>query len=89
MVLLLKFRTIEEEATLKTHSYRNFLSEKGSQVLVKNQGKKIFSLPNKRFWYRFVNSTHFSRDGDLLKQMKVEIQRDDEILRAINYYEIS
>ena len=83
LVLLLKFRTIQQEATLKTHSYRDFLIEKGSQVLVKNQGKKSLAYQIKGFDIPSSIQLIFLGNGDLLKQMNVEIQRDDEILCAI------
>ena len=41
LILLLKFTTTEEETIAKTTYYRDFLIGKGSQVLIKNQGKLL------------------------------------------------
>ena len=83
LVLLLKFRTTEQEATSKTQYYRDFLIEKGSQVLVKNQGKISLAYQIKGFDIATSIQLIFLGNDDLLKQMNVEIQRDDVILRAI------
>ena len=39
LVLLLKFTTTEQETNAKIDRYRDFFTEKGSQVMVKNHGK--------------------------------------------------
>ena len=49
LILLLKFTTTEQETISKTTFYRDFLIGKGSQVLVKNQGK--LSLIRKIFLF--------------------------------------
>jgi ribosomal protein S6 len=83
MVLLLKFTTTEQETISKTEFYRNFLVGKGSQVLVKNQGKVSLAYPIKGFDIATSVQLIFLGNGDLLKQINVEIQRDETILRSI------
>ena len=44
LILLLKFTSTEAETNEKIQLYKDFLTEKGSQVMVKNQGKRSFML---------------------------------------------
>lgn len=83
LVLLLKFTATEQETVSKTEYYRDFLIGKGSQVLIKNQGKLSLAYPIKGFDIATSVQIIFLGNGDLLKQINVEIQRDDAILRAI------
>jgi ribosomal protein S6 len=83
LVLLLKFTTTEQETISKTEFYRNFLIEKGSQVLVKNQGKVPLAYPIKGFDIATSVQLIFLGNGTLLNQINVEIQRDETVLRAI------
>jgi len=84
LILLLKFTTTEQETISKTEYYRDFLIEKGSQVLVKNQGKISLAYPIKGFDIATSIQFIFLGNGELIKQLNVEIQRDDVILRSIN-----
>ena len=83
LVLLLKYTTTEQETISRTEFYRNFLIEKGSQVLVKNQGKVSLAYPIKGFDIATSIQIVFLGNGDLINQMNVEIQRDETVLRAI------
>ena len=83
LVLLLKFTTTEQETISKTEFYRNFLIEKGSQVLVKNQGKVSLAYAIKGFDIATSVQIIFLGNGTLINQMNVEIQRDETILRAV------
>ena len=40
LILLLKFTTLEEVTQERISFYKDFIQEKGSQVMVKNLGKK-------------------------------------------------
>lgn len=82
-VLLLKFTATEQETISKTTFYRDFLIGKGSQVLVKNQGKLSLAYPIKGCDIATSVQLIFLGNGDLLRQLNVEIQRDESILRAI------
>ena len=83
LVLLLKFTTVEEDTCKKIDFYKDFITSKGSQVIVKIQGKKSLAYPIKGFeiatWVQIV----YLGNGDLNKQLNTEIQRDESILRTI------
>ena len=49
LVLLLKFTAVEEATKERIDFYRDFIQEKGSQVMVKNHGKKTLAYPIKGF----------------------------------------
>ena len=83
LVLLLKFTATEKETIAKTEFYKNFLIEKGSQVLIKNQGKVSLAYPIKGFDIATSVQIIFLGNGTLLNQVNVEIQRDETVLRAI------
>ena len=83
LVLLLKFTTVEEDTCKKIDFYKDFITSKGSQVIVKIQGKKSLAYPIKGFeiatWVQIV----YLGNGDLIKQINTEIQRDDFVLRGL------
>lgn len=83
LVVLLKLAPTEAELLERIDYYKNFLTEKGSQVMVKNQGKKSLAYPIKGF--ETANSIQFVYlgNGELIKQLNVEIQRDESVLRAV------
>ena len=83
LVLLLKFTATEQEIIKKTEYYRDFLIGKGSQVLVKNQGKLSLAYPIKGFDIATSVQLIFLGNGDLLKQLNVELQRDTSVLRTV------
>ena len=49
LVLLLKFTATEGETNEKIQNYKEFLTARGSQVMVKNQGKRSLAYPIKGF----------------------------------------
>ena len=49
LVLLLKFTSTEAETNERIQRYKDFLTERGSQVMVKNQGKRSLAYPIKGF----------------------------------------
>ena len=49
LVLLFKYTTSAGELSEKIEKYRSFLTEKGSQVMVKNHGKRSLAYPIKGF----------------------------------------
>ena len=83
LVLLIKYTATSDELSQKIAKYQDFLTEKGSQVMVKNHGNRSLAYPIKGFdtacYIQFV----YVGNGDLIKQLNVEIQRDEFILRAI------
>ena len=83
LVLLIKFTSTEEETREKVERYRNFLAEKGSQVMVKYHGKRSLAYPIKGFEMASYIQIVYLGNGSLVKQISTEIQRDEFILRAI------
>lgn len=83
LVLLIKYAATEEETKEKTERYKNFLVEKGSQVMVKNHGKKSLAYPIKGSETASYIQIVYLGNGDLVKLVNTEIQRDDYILRSI------
>tara|TARA_B100000475_G_C14985027_1_gene309862 strand:- start:219 stop:539 length:321 start_codon:yes stop_codon:yes gene_type:complete len=83
LVLLFKITSTDGETNERIQFYKNFLTERGSQVMVKNQGKRSLAYPIKGF--ETANSVQFVYlgNGDIIKQLNVEIQRDTAILRDI------
>ena len=83
LVLLLKFTSTEAETNDRIQRYKDFLTERGSQVMVKNQGKRSLAYPIKGF--EFATSVQFVYLGNdtLIKQINVELQRDEFVLRGL------
>ena len=82
LVLLFKFTSTEAETVEKIQAYKDFLTEKGSQVMVKNQGKRSLAYPIKNVETATAVQFVYLGNGELNKQLGVEIQRDEYVLRA-------
>ena len=69
---LIKYTATSEELSQKIAKYQNFY-KKGSQVMVKNHGNRSLAYPIKGFdtasYIQFV----YVGNGDLIKQLNVEI----------------
>ena len=83
LMLLMKVQVSEEETKAKVEYYRKFLSDKGSQVMVKFLGKRSLAYPIQGMELASSVQVIFLGNGDLIKLLNTEIQRDDVILRAI------
>ena len=83
LVLLLKFTTVEEETKKRIDFYRDFITSKGSQVMVKNHGKKSLAYAIKTFETVTSVQIVYLGNGDLIKQLNTEIQRDEFVLRSL------
>jgi len=83
LVLLLKLTSTEQDITEKMEYYKNFLTERGSQVMVKNFGKKPLAYPIKGFDTAISLQLIFVGNGNLIQQTNTVIQRDQAILRSI------
>jgi small subunit ribosomal protein S6 len=83
LILLLKFTSTEAETNEKIQLYKDFLTEKGSQVMVKNQGKRSLAYPIKGFDTATSVQLVYLGNGELIKQINTVIQRDETVLRAI------
>ncbi len=83
LVLLLKFTTVEEATKERIDFYRDFIQEKGSQVMVKNQGKKSLAYPIKGFETATSIQIVYLGNDNLIRQINTEIQRDEFVLRGL------
>ena len=76
LILLVKFTSTESETNDLIQRYKDFLTERGSQVMVKNQGKRSLAYPIKGFDTATSVQIVYLGNGDLVKQIGTEIQRD-------------
>ena len=83
LVLFLKVTATEQELKDKIERYRDFLTGKGSQVMIKNNGKISLAYPIKNFDTAMYIQIIYLGNGSLIKQINTEIQRDNTILRAV------
>ena len=83
LVLLLKPTINEQNIVEKIEYYKALLTKKGSQLMVKNFGKKSLSYLIKGFDTGISLQLVYLGNGDLVKQINTEIQRDESVLRSI------
>ena len=83
LVLLFKYTTGESELTSRIEQYRDFLTERGSQVMVKNHGKRSLAYAIKGSDTATYVQIVYYGNGELNKQFGVEIQRDELVLRSV------
>jgi ribosomal protein S6 len=83
LVLFFKVTLNEQELKAKIERYKDFLTEKGSQVMVKNNGKISLAYSIKNFDTAMYIQMIYLGNGEIIKQLNVEIQRDDSILRSV------
>ena len=82
LVLLMKLAS-EEEILNKVDSYRTFFTEKGSQAMIKNMGKKSLAYPIKGFETATSLQIVYLGNDSLIKQINTEVLRDDFVLRSL------
>ena len=80
LVLLLKLAS-EDEIAGKIDTYRDFFTEKGSQATIKNMGKRSLAYPIKGFETANYIQMFYLGNGELVKRLNKEIQRDLNVLR--------
>ena len=68
LILLFKFPSTEAETVEKIQAYKDFLTEKGSQVMVKNQGKRSLAYPIKNVETATAVQFVYLGNGELNKQ---------------------
>ena len=83
LVLFLKFNAVEEVTKERIDFYKNFIAERGSQVMVKNYGKKSLAYPIKGFELATSIQIVYLGNDSLIKQLDTEIQRDQAVLRSL------
>ena len=83
LVVLLKFTTVQEAVSERINFYRDFIKDKGSQVMIKNHGKKSLAYPIKGFETATSVQIIYLGNDALIKQINVELQRDEFVLRGL------
>jgi ribosomal protein S6 len=83
LVLLMKFTTLEETTKERIEFYRDFIKEKGSQVMVKNNGKISLAYQIKGFETATSVQIFYCGNDSLIRQINTEIQRDEFVLRGL------
>jgi len=83
LVVLFKFTTVKDSTEERIDFYKNFIKDKGTQVMVKNYGKKPLAYPIKGF--ETATSVQFVYPGNdtLIRQLNVQLQRDEFVLRCL------
>ena len=71
------------DITSRIEFYRDFLVQKGSQVMVKNHGKVSLAYPIKGLDTATSIQLVYLGNGTLGKELNIEIQRDESVLRAL------
>tara|TARA_B110000003_G_scaffold176204_1_gene175693 strand:+ start:7385 stop:7708 length:324 start_codon:yes stop_codon:yes gene_type:complete len=83
LVILFKFTTVEENTQERIDFYKNFIKDKGTQVMVKNHGKKSLAYPIKGFETATSVQLVYPGNDTLIRQINVELQRDESVLRNL------
>ena len=83
LVVLLKFTAVQEATSERINFYKNFIKDKGTQVMIKNHGKKSLAYPIKGFETATSVQIIYLGNDALIKQINVELQRDDFVLRGL------
>ena len=83
LVLLLKFTVVEEATRERIDYYRDFITKKGTQVMVKNSGKKSLAYPIKGFESAISVQFVYLGNDELIRQINTELQRDEFVLRGL------
>ena len=88
--LVLFFKVNLSESKLKTiiEKYKDFLIGKGSQVMIKHNGRLFLETPIQKFDTATYIQIFYLSNGSLIKQLNTEIQRDEELffLHKIIYF---
>ena len=83
LVLLMKFTTVDETTRERIDFYRDFITSKGSQIMVKNHGKKSLAYPIKGFDVATYVQIVYLGNDEIIKQVATELKRDDFVLRGL------
>ena len=83
LVILFKFTTVEETTKERIDFYKDFIKDKGTQVMVKNNGKKSLAYPIKGFDTATSVQIVYLGNDDLIRKINTEIQRDEFVLRGL------
>ena len=83
LTLILKFTTVEKITQERIDFYVNFIKSKGSQVMVKNNGKTSLVYPIKGYDTGTSVQIVYLGNDSLIRQINTEIRRDEFVLRNL------
>ena len=83
LVLFFKYTTLEEATRERIDFYTDIIKNRGTQVMVKNQGKKSLAYPIKGLDIATSVQIIYLGNDTLTKQLNTEIKRDESILRNL------
>jgi len=83
MIYLVNPSFTQQEVSEKIDYYQNFLTSKGSQVMVQNRGKRSLSYPIKGFDTATYIQMIYLGNGRLVNILNKELGRDTMILRKM------
>ena len=83
LVVLLKVAPTEAELLERIDYYKNFLTEKGSQLMIKNHGKISLAYNIQGFDTATYIQVVYLGNQTINKLLNTELQRDDLVLRTI------
>ena len=83
ILFLLHPNFTEKEIADKIQFYQDFLTAKGSKVMVQNQGRRSLSYPVQKFEAANFIQMVFLGNGQLIKSFNSTLKRDETILRHV------
>ena len=83
ILYLIQPRLTEQETAEKINFYQDFLTERGSQVMVQNRGRRNLSYPIKSFETARYIQMFYLGNGELVSTLNKIIQRDENVLRHV------
>lgn len=83
IIYLIKPNLTQQEVTEKMEYYQNFLTQKGSEVMIQNRGKRVLSYPIKGVENANYIQMIYLGNGNLVSALNTEIGRDESIIRNI------
>ena len=73
----------EQELSKKIETYKDFIVNSGSQVMIENRGKRQLSYPIKGFETANYIQMLYLGNGTLVQKINNMISRDDSVLRSV------
>tara|TARA_B110000003_G_scaffold272914_1_gene309701 strand:+ start:183 stop:491 length:309 start_codon:yes stop_codon:yes gene_type:complete len=83
ILVLLDPNLIDNEVATKIEFYQDFLTAKGSKVMVQNQGRKGLRYTIKKFEAASFIQMVFLGNGQLVESLNSTLRRDERVLRHI------
>jgi len=83
LFLLFKFTNVQATVQDKINFYMILIKENGSQLMIKNNGKKSLAYPIKGFETATYVQLVYVGNEKLTKRINIEVQRDESVLRGL------